>query len=100
MTEQRIADWSALGALVKHTRREKGMTQQSLSERADVSRAWLARFESGHRTAELEQVLRALTALDLDLVARPSRLNEEEAELVQALAKRRPRNRGQRPGGS
>ena len=64
-----IADWNRLGSLVRQTRSELGWTQGELADRAGVSRAWVARLESGHRRAELEQILRLLAALDVRLLA-------------------------------
>ncbi len=64
-----IADWNRLGSLVRQTRAELGWTQGELADRAGVSRAWVARLESGHRRAELEQILRLLAALDVRLLA-------------------------------
>lgn len=64
-----IADWNRLGSLVRQTRIELGWSQGELADRAGVSRAWVARLESGHRRAELEQILRLLAALDVRLLA-------------------------------
>lgn len=62
-----INDWQKFGATVRSARLRHGLTQQVLAERAGVSRAWLARFESGHRAAEMEQTLRLLAALGLQI---------------------------------
>lgn len=62
-----ISDWVKLGAAIRDARTSHGLTQKELATRARVSRSWLAKVESGHRGAELEQVLRLLSALGLGL---------------------------------
>jgi HTH-type transcriptional regulator/antitoxin HipB len=72
-----------LGAAVRHRRREAGLTQAMLADRAGVSRQWLSGFESGKNpAAELGKVLDLLTALDLalDLVSTPPPDPSEEAD--------------------
>lgn len=57
-----------LGAAVRHRRREAGLTQAMLADRAGVSRQWLSGFESGKNpAAEVGKVLDVLTALGLAL---------------------------------
>ena len=73
MADTVVSDWIKLGAFVRQARNERGWTQIQMAQRAGVSRAWLARLESGHRRAELESILRLFTALDLRLFARASR---------------------------
>ena len=72
MADTVLSDWTKLGALVRTARNERGWTQVETAQRAGVSRAWIARLESGHRRAELESILRLSTALDLRLLARAS----------------------------
>lgn len=62
-----ISDWTKLGAAIRDARTSHGLTQNELAASAKVSRSWLAKVESGHRGAELEQILRLLAALDLGL---------------------------------
>lgn len=62
-----ISDWVKLGAAIRDARTSHGLTQKELAISAKVSRSWLAKVESGHRGAELEQVLRLLSALGLGL---------------------------------
>lgn len=93
-----ISDWNKLGALLKDTRIEFGWTQVELAHRAGVSRAWLAKVERGHRGAELEHVLRLLSALNLSLVAQksgtferpetPSVVGADESAVARALSAR------------
>ncbi len=89
MVGQRVANWASLGALVKSARAEQGLTQTGLAAKAGVSRAWLAKFESGHRGAEFEQILCALNALDIALIARTNEHDEPDASLRQVLALKR-----------
>ena len=83
-----ITDARQLGVAIRSERVKKGLTQAALAAQAGVSRAWLARFESGHRTASVEQVFKVMyvlgTALYLD---RPVRTKGENA-LLAALAER------------
>jgi y4mF family transcriptional regulator len=72
MADTVLSDWTKLGALVRTARNERGWTQVEMAQRAGVSRAWIARLESGHRRAEFESILRLFTALDLRLLARAS----------------------------
>lgn len=70
-----------LGAAVRRTRREAGLSQQTLADKARVSRQWLSRFESGKNpSAELRKVLDLLGALGLaiDLVAAPRSETEDD----------------------
>lgn len=67
MGEILIGHWTKLGAAVRDTRARRGWSQHELATRAGVSRSWLAKVEAGHRGAELEQILRLLAALDLNL---------------------------------
>ena len=70
-TTTQIGDWNKLGALVKDARTRRGWSQSELAAQAEVSRAWIAKLERGHRSAELEQILRIFRALQLHLLAQP-----------------------------
>lgn len=89
MAEYRMNDWRKLASVVRDARKKGNRTQGELAEQAGVSRAWLAKLESGgHRRAELEQVFRVLDALGLSLVARDeSPRNATENAVLDALAK-------------
>jgi len=65
-----IADWAKLGSAIRDARGRKQLSQQDLARQAGVSRSWLAKVESGHRGAELEQILRLLNALGMGLALR------------------------------
>lgn len=63
-----------VGAAVRRARREAGLSQQALADRAGVSRQWLSRVEAGKGpSAEMGKVLDVLAALGLavDLVTTP-----------------------------
>lgn len=65
-----LTGWSKLGASVRDTRHSRGLSQAALAARVGVARSWLARVEAGHRSAELEPLLRLFAALDLTLTLR------------------------------
>lgn len=72
-----ISDWAKLGAVIRDARAMQGLTQNELASNAKVSRSWVARVESGHRGAELEQILRLLSALGMSLVLKTSSDRQE-----------------------
>lgn len=83
-----ITDARQLGAAVRAERRRRNLTQSALAAHAGVSRAWLARFETGHRSASVEQVFLVLRTLGLGLELASPRMTKAEAELLAALAER------------
>ena len=58
-----------VAALVRHTRREQGLTQAELAARIGVGRDWVVRLEQGNPRLELSKVLDAFVALGLELSA-------------------------------
>jgi HTH-type transcriptional regulator/antitoxin HipB len=55
-----------LGLLVRDVRQARSWTQAQLAEAAGVSRRWVYEFEAGKKEgAELDRVLRVLSALEL-----------------------------------
>lgn len=76
MTAIRIDHWVKLGTTIKEARLAHGWSQHSLAARANVSRSWLARVEAGHRGAELEPLLRVLSALNITIRLDTGRLDE------------------------
>jgi HTH-type transcriptional regulator / antitoxin HipB len=64
----RIRTASDVGALVRHTRKQKGMSQEELAARVGVTRRWISALESGKARAELALVLATLDALGLVLI--------------------------------
>lgn len=60
---------AAIGALIRRTRRERGLDQLTLAARVGVSRQWVSEIENGKPTAELALVLRTFAALDIRIIA-------------------------------
>lgn len=61
-----------LGAAVRDARRQTGLTQQAVADRAGVPRQWVSRLETGSNPgAELRKVLDLLAALNLVVVLEP-----------------------------
>jgi HTH-type transcriptional regulator/antitoxin HipB len=54
-----------IGLLIRDQRRRVQLSQQQLADRLSVSRQWIVEVEGGKPRAELELILRALSALDL-----------------------------------
>lgn len=64
-TVQQLSTFSHLGDFARVRREKFGLTQAELAQRAQVSRAWIVKFERWHRTAELGRALQVLRALDV-----------------------------------
>lgn len=88
MASINVGDWNKLGGTLRDARRARGFSQHDLAARAGVSRAWLARFEGGHRRAEIEQVFRLLKALDLALAVKPVERSSNQLAVLAALARK------------
>ena len=58
-------DYKVIGSRVKRQRMEKGMTQQELAERLDVSNAYLSRIERGSAKASLEMIFKISSTLEI-----------------------------------
>lgn len=58
-----------LGAMIRERRRRLGLDQQTLADRAGVSRLWLIGVEKGKSGAAVGLVLRTLAALGVTLSA-------------------------------
>lgn len=52
---------------VRQARRQRGMTQAQLAQRAGVGRDWIVRLEKGSPRLELSRVLDTFAALGLSL---------------------------------
>jgi y4mF family transcriptional regulator len=59
-----------LAAVVRGRRKDLGLSQAEIAERAGVSRKWVYEFEAGKPTAEFGLLLRVFDVLDLQLTAR------------------------------
>ena len=62
----------SLGQVIRARRLELGLTQMQLAERARAQQKWISALERGHGRAELDRVLRVLSALQLNLCAEPA----------------------------
>ena len=60
---------AAAGAIIRARRTARGLSQQSLADRAGVSRKFLIDLEAGHDRAELGKTLAVMSALGLSLAA-------------------------------
>jgi HTH-type transcriptional regulator/antitoxin HipB len=60
-----IANAHQLGALLRQTRKDRGMTQAALADAAGVSRQWIIAAEAGAPTARLDLTLDVLRAVGL-----------------------------------
>ena len=75
---------------LRDIRKQKGLTQQELSEKAGLSQAQIARLESGQSELTIEQMKIFAAALNcepwelLPLEMQPS-INQKELELVRLL---------------
>jgi y4mF family transcriptional regulator len=67
--ETSIETAAAAGALIRAHRVDLGLTQQTLAEKAGVSRKFLIDLEAGHDRAELGKTLAVMAALGLTLAA-------------------------------
>lgn len=83
-----IANARQLGATVRAARKKRGLSQEAFATKSGVSRAWLARFETGHPAASLEQVFRVLRALDLTITVGERAHSPAESAVLAALAAR------------
>ena len=74
-----------LGRQVVKRRKDKGLSQEALAERAGVSRPWVVEVEQGKARAELGLVLRLMRVLGLliDVYPMPS-----ESEIAARAAAR------------
>jgi y4mF family transcriptional regulator len=65
-----IHDAQELGRLVRRRRVELGMTQTEVAEVADTTLRFLSELERGKPTARLENVMRVMATLGIELEAR------------------------------
>jgi y4mF family transcriptional regulator len=56
-----------LAAVLRGRRKDLGLSQAELANRAGVSRKWIYEFENGKPTAEFGLLLRVLDVLDLQI---------------------------------
>ncbi|HEX8753826.1 MAG TPA: helix-turn-helix domain-containing protein [Solirubrobacterales bacterium] len=65
-----IHDPEQLGTLIRRRRRELGLTQTEVAEVANTNLRFLSELERGKPTARLENVMRVLATLGIELEAR------------------------------
>ena len=71
MSEQIARTEKQLGAIVRRTRKQAGLTQGALGERIHLRQGTISRLEAGEPAVQLRTVMEALSALELELVVRP-----------------------------
>ena len=66
-----IRNSKQLGALIRQTRRARGLTQHQVAAKAGVGPRFISEFESGKPTAELGKALDILSSLQIKIDAKP-----------------------------
>ena len=56
-----------LGARIKEVRRSRGLTQERLAEKAEISARYLSRLEVGDQSPAIETLARLAEVLDVEL---------------------------------
>ena len=59
--------WLAIGLNILHYRKEQGMTQMQLAEKADISSKYLQRIETAASSCTLDTLIDIAEALDIPL---------------------------------
>jgi HTH-type transcriptional regulator / antitoxin HipB len=72
---------------VRQARKERGLTQAQLAQRAGVGRDWLVRLEKGNPRLELSKVLDTFTALGLSLSVEAMPTHESEPDPFASVTK-------------
>jgi transcriptional regulator with XRE-family HTH domain len=60
----------SLGKAIREFRLRQDVSQQELADRTEMHRSYLSQLESGSTTEALSRIMRALAALDLEVVVR------------------------------
>ena len=68
---QIVRNEKQLGAILRRTRKQEGLSQSELGERTDLRQATISKLEAGSPTAQIRTVMEILSALKLELVVRP-----------------------------
>lgn len=71
VSERRIFATKDVGLAIKQARAARQLTQIQLAEHANVSRGVLQKLEEGRGTVTLDNLLKLLHTLSLDLEIRP-----------------------------
>jgi transcriptional regulator with XRE-family HTH domain len=61
----------SFGGAIREFRNRRHFTQQEVAERANIHRTYLAALENGSATEAIHRIMRAMNALDLEVVIRP-----------------------------
>lgn len=75
----RVRNARELGALVRHERRRRGMTQREVAVAAGVDRSWVARLEAGSENPTLTNLLAVVAALRLEVFIADTELEAQVA---------------------
>jgi HTH-type transcriptional regulator / antitoxin HipB len=60
-----------LGALLRRARKQAGLTQTELGQKLHLRQGTVSRLEAGEPAVQLDTLIAALAALNLELVLRP-----------------------------
>jgi len=71
MSEQIARTEKQLGAVLRRTRKQAGLTQAELGERISLRQATISKLEGGAPATQLRTAMAALSALGLELVIKP-----------------------------
>jgi len=55
------------GIILKEKRKERGLTQEELADRAGIHRTYVAGIEGGHRNPSLKNIYRLAKALKIEI---------------------------------
>jgi len=91
-----IRNSKQLGALIRQTRRARGLTQHQVAAKAGVGPRFISELESGKPTAELEKALGILSSLQIEIDAKPHTNGTDLEESIRLLKthRRKLRERG------
>ena len=59
--------WLAIGLNILHYRKEKGLTQEQLAEKCNISRNYMQRIETAVSTCSLDTLISVSNALNIPL---------------------------------
>ena len=71
-----VSDPSALGHIIRETRRALGLTQPKLALSAGVGVRFLVDIEKGKPTAQIGKIMRVLAALGIEMQLSPPNMIE------------------------
>ena len=67
MRNKNFDTWLAIGLNILHYRKEQGMTQMQLAEKANISSQYLQRIETAVSSCTLDTLIDIAEALDIPL---------------------------------